>query len=128
FYREEDHRSWPSDAGTLAHAGLACVQAQQGLVEHARAERGRLLALTERLESPSQKALGYLAATGVDACLRDAEAVLTKAARLLGLTVEHEFPVYMGWARSTTAGRSPCLAGPTRASPSFARGSRVTWP
>src|SRR5262249_21544077 len=22
FYREEDHRSWPSDAGTLAHAGL----------------------------------------------------------------------------------------------------------
>jgi predicted ATPase len=97
FYREEDHRGWPSEPGTLAHAMLGFVQAQQGLPERARGEIGRLLALTERLEMPSQRPFGYLSVTAGNALLRNAEVVATQAERFLALAVENQLAVYLGW-------------------------------
>jgi tetratricopeptide (TPR) repeat protein len=111
-YRQEDHREWPTEPGTLAHGVLAGIWAQQGLFGHAHAELGRLVALAERLESPSQRALAHNTAASGYSDLRDAEAVLTHAERLLALAVEHQLPPLIAWGH-LYRGRGLALLGRT---------------
>jgi tetratricopeptide (TPR) repeat protein len=99
FYREEDHRGWPSDLGVLARGHLAFVFAAQGLCDRASAEVGSLLEMAPRLESPTHRAEAYEMAICAFGHLRDGERILEHADALLGLAREHSVPMWLGHAR-----------------------------
>ena len=97
FYREEDHRDFPTGPGAAAQGILACVSAYRGFPQQAHREIEKLLALAQHLTLASQRCLVHLCAAGAYALLREMPAVAAHADQTLTLALENELPQFAGW-------------------------------
>jgi tetratricopeptide (TPR) repeat protein len=98
FYREEDHRDWPTEPGAVAQAILAWVSAHKGFPERSHGEIEKLLGHAQRLTLASQRCLAYLCAAAGHAQLGQVSAVAAHADRTLTLALENDLPQYIGWS------------------------------
>ncbi|MBI1816688.1 MAG: hypothetical protein HYR72_17050 [Deltaproteobacteria bacterium] len=98
FYREGDHRDFPTEPGAPAQGFLACVLAHRGFPKQAQREIEKLLDRAQRLALASQQCLAYACAAGAHAQLREVPAVAALAERSLSLSVENDLPPFTGWS------------------------------
>jgi len=108
FYREEDHRDFPTEPGAVAQGILAWVSAHQGFPERAHREIEKLLAHAQQLTLASQRCLAYVCAAAARAQLRQVSSVAAHADQSLTLALENELPglshVFHGWALALQGG------------------------
>ncbi|MBI1816459.1 MAG: AAA family ATPase [Deltaproteobacteria bacterium] len=99
FYREEDHRDWPTEPGAVAQAILAWVSAHKGFLERAHGEIEKLLGHGQRLTLASQGCFVHVCAAAAHAYLREITGVTVHANQSLASALENDLPQFTGWSR-----------------------------
>lgn len=98
LYRESDRPPSPSDPGVMALSYATVNSWMLGLVDEARENSRASLALAEQLRSPFAVAWAELFSAIVYVLLREPRRALEHTDPLVALSIEHQFPLFLGLA------------------------------
>ena len=127
YYREEEHREWPGEAGVMARGLLACALGEQGLGDHAYAEVDALLGMVPRLESPSHRAFAYQQVIAALGYMRDVEGVFNYTERLAALIAEQQISLFDKVGRSQHGWALAMRGEPERGIAELREGIEAAW-